>query len=94
MIVIADNVAAHKSARARRLIEQAGCRLEFLPAYSPDFNPIEEAFSKLKSHLRGAAARTHGALDAAIDAAMSSITAADAAGWFQHAGYKITHQPT
>lgn len=93
-IVIADNVAAHKSSRARELIEAAGCRLEFLPAYSPDLNPIEEAFSKLKTHLRAVTARTHQALDAAIDQAMRSITATDAAGWFRHAGYQVNHQPT
>lgn len=86
-VVVLDNVAAHKSARARRFIEAAGCQLVFLPAYSPDLNPIEEAFAKLKALLRAAAARTHLALDAAIAAAMRTITPADAAGWFTHAGY-------
>lgn len=93
-IVIADNVGAHKSARVRELIEAAGCRLEFLPAYSPDLNPIEEAFSKLKAHLRAAAARTRPALDAAIAAAMNTVTTSDAAGWYCHAGYHHTHQLT
>ena len=86
-IVVVDNVAAHKSARAGAAIEAAGCQLVFLPAYSPDFNPIEEAFAKLKALLRAAAARTREALDAAIAAAMGTTTAADAAGWFTHAGY-------
>jgi transposase len=89
-IVVADNVAAHKSCRARAAIEAAGCRLVFLPAYSPDLNPIEEAFAKLKALLRAAATRSREALDAAIAAAMHAVTPADAAGWFAHAGYTTT----
>jgi transposase len=86
-IVVVDNVGAHKPERIRALIEAAGCRLVFLPAYSPDFSPVEEAFSKLKTLIRAAAARTRAALDAAIAAALAAVTAADAAGWFAHAGY-------
>lgn len=86
-IVVADNVAAHKSSRARAAIEAAGCRLVFLPAYSPDRNSIEEAFAQLKSLLRAAAAGSREALDAAIAAAMRAITPTDAANWFTHAGY-------
>ena len=82
-----DNVGAHKPDRMRAPVEAAGCRLVFLPAYSPDFSPIEEAFSKLKALIRAAAARTRAALDAAIAAALDALTAADAAGWFAHAGY-------
>jgi transposase len=59
----------------------------FLPAYSPDLSPVEEAFSKLKILIRAAVARTRAALDAAIAAALAAVTAADAAGWFAHAGY-------
>ncbi|WP_100499235.1 transposase [Geodermatophilus chilensis] len=92
-IVVADNVAAHKSARGRRLIEAAGCQVVFLPAYSPDLNPIEEAFAKIKALLRSLAARTREALDTAIAAAMAAVTATDAAGWFAHAGYPLSHQP-
>jgi transposase len=86
-IVVVDNVGAHKPDRIRAVVEAAGCRLVFLPAYSPDFSPVEEAFSKLKTLIRAAAARTRQALDAAIAAALAAVTAADAAGWFAHAGY-------
>jgi transposase len=86
-IVVVDNLGAHKPDRIRALVEAAGCRVLFLPAYSPDLSPIEEAFSKLKTLIRAAAARTRQALDAAIAAALTAVTAADAAGWFAHAGY-------
>src|SRR5215210_3310362 len=86
-VVVVDNVGAHKPERIRELVEAVGCALVFLPAYSPDFSPIEEAFSKLKALLRAAAARTRAALDAAIAVALAAVTAADAAGWFAHAGY-------
>ena len=86
-IVVLDNVGAHKPERMRALVEGAGCRLVFLPAYSPDLSPVEEANSLLKTLIRAAAARTRAALDAAIAAALDAITAADAAGWFAHAGY-------
>jgi transposase len=86
-IVVADNLAAHKSSRARAAIEAAGCQLVSLPAYSPDLNPIEEAFAKIKALLRAAAARSREALDAAIAVAMRAVTPDDAAGWFAHAGY-------
>ena len=85
--VVVDNVGAHKPDRIHALIAAAGCRLVFLPAYSPDLSPVEEAFSKLKTLIRKAAARTRVALDAAIAAALATVTAADAAGWFAHAGY-------
>jgi transposase len=86
-IVVLDNLPVHKSARARRLIEGAGCRVLFLPAYSPDFNPIEEAFSKVKQALRRAQARTDDDLRAATWHAFATITPTDAAGWFAHCGY-------
>jgi len=86
-LVVVDNVGAHQPDRIRQLVAAAGCALVFLPAYSPDFSPIEEAFSKLKALIRAAAARTRAALDAAIAVALAAITAADAAGWFAHAGY-------
>ena len=86
-IVVVDNLGAHKPDRIRALVQAAGCRLLFLPAYSPDLSPIEEAASLLKTLIRAAAARTRQALDAAITAALSAVTAADAAGWFAHAGY-------
>ena len=86
-VIVVDNVGAHKPDRIRELVAAAGCELVFLPAYSPDLSPIEEAFSKLKARVRAAAARTRAALDQAIAAALDAITAADAAGWFLHAGY-------
>ncbi len=82
-----DNLQAHKSARVRLAIEAKGCQILFLPGYSPDFSPIEEAFSKLKTVLRRAGARTREALEEAIAQALLTITAQDAQGWFQHCGY-------
>jgi transposase len=86
-VVVVDNVGAHQPDRIRELVEAAGCQLVFLPAYSPDLTPIEEAFSKIKALVKAAGARTRAALDAAIAAALDAVTAADAAGWFAHAGY-------
>ena len=71
----------------RQAIEAKGCQLLFLPTYSPDLSPIEEAFSKLKTYLRRVGARTHEALFEAIAAALLTVTAADARGWFTHCGY-------
>ena len=92
-IVILDNLAVHKNAAARRLIAARGCRLLFLPAYPPDFNPIEHAFAKLKAHLRRTGARTRAALEPAIARALDAITASDAHGRFQHCGYPPSAQP-
>ncbi|MGR6962870.1 IS630 family transposase [Geodermatophilus sp. URMC 61] len=92
-VVVVDNVGAHKPDRMHQLVEAAGCRLVFLPAYSPDLSPVEEAFSKVKTLLKAVGARTRAALDAAIAAALEAVTPADAAGWFTHAGYP-TAQPT
>ena len=86
-IVVMDNLSVHKDRRVRPLIEGAGCTLVYLPAYSPDFTPIEQAFSKIKEYLRRAGARTQEALDAAITAALATITTQDAIGWFTHCGY-------
>ena len=86
-VVVIDNLSAHKSARVRALIEAQGCEVWFLPAYSPDLSPIEEAFSKLKSLLRRAEARTQETLQAAIAHALDCITAQDARGFFTHCGY-------
>jgi transposase len=87
--VILDNLSCHRAAAARQLVEAAGCTLQLLPTYSPDFNPIELAFAKLKTALRAAAARTQAALDAAIHAALEAITPTDAHGWFHHCGYSL-----
>jgi transposase len=89
-VVVMDNLGAHRPKRIRELIEGRGCELVYLPAYSPDYNPIEEAFAKIKNLLRKAAARTKGGLVEAIGAALSAISAQDARGFFEHAGYRPT----
>jgi transposase len=89
-IVIMDNLGAHRPKRVRELIERRGCQLIYLPSYSPDYNPIEEAFAKIKNLLRKVAARTKEALVEAIGVALSAVTAADARGFFEHAGYRPT----
>ena len=86
-IVILDNLSIHLGPRVKEVIERRSCQLLFLPAYSPDFSPIEEAFSKLKTILRRAGARTREALQEAIIEALPRITAQDALGWFLHCGY-------
>jgi transposase len=91
-IVVMDNLGAHRPKRIGELIEQQGCELLYLPAYSPDYNPIEEAFSKIKNLLRKAAARSKEGLVDAIGAALSAVTAADARGFFEHAGYRPVGQ--
>jgi hypothetical protein len=91
-IVVLDNLAVHKSPRARALIEGAGCQVRFLPSYSPDFNPIELAFAKIKQTLRGAAERTFSGLVAATGPALEAVTPADARGFFAHCGYHLSGQ--
>ncbi len=86
-VVVLDNLAPHKADEVRQMIEGAGCRLLLLPPYSPDLNPIEQAWSKLKTLLRSAAARTQEVLEQALTAVINEITAADAQGWFAHCGY-------
>ena len=86
-VVVMDNLSAHKGERIRELIEGRGCELMYLPSYSPDFNPIEDAFSKIKGFLRKSEARTREALVEAIGAAISAVTAKDACGFFEHCGY-------
>ncbi len=86
--VVMDNLSAHKGERLRDLVEEQGCKLLYLPPYSPDLNPIEEAFSKVKAALRKAQARTQGALVEALGAALSSVTGRDARGFYEHCGYR------
>jgi transposase len=86
-IVILDNLSTHIGEKVRQAIEARGCQLLFLPSYSPDFSPIEEAFSKLKACLRRVGARTQEALQEAIGQALLTITKQDALGWFTHCGY-------
>jgi transposase len=91
-VVVMDNLSAHKPKRIKELIEQRGCELVYLPSYSPEYNPIEEAFAKIKKLLRKAAARSKEALIEAIAAALSAISAEDIRGYFQHAGYPLAGQ--
>ena len=91
-IVVLDNLSVHKNDAVREKIEAAGCRLLFLPAYSPDFNPIEHAFAKLKQFLRKAKARTQQALESAITAGLAAITTQDACGWFKHCEFPLPAQ--
>ncbi len=89
--MVMDNLGAHRPKRVRELIERQGCELLYLPAYSPEY-PIEEAFSKIKNLLRKGAARSKEALVEAIGAALSAVTASDAWGFFEHAGYHPVSQ--
>lgn len=92
-VVVLDNLGAHKGERVRELIEGRGCELLYLPPYSPDLNPIEEAFSKLKSLLRRARARTHEALIEAMGRALDAVSTKDTRGFFEHCGYPFPAQP-
>ena len=89
-IVIMDNLSSHKGPRVREMIEAAGASLLFLPPYSPDFNPIENAFSKLKAHLRKAAERTVDGLWSAIARVIDLFTTAECRNYFKAAGYDAT----
>jgi transposase len=91
-VVVMDNLRVHKTARVQQLIEDRGCHLLFLPAYSPDFSPIEETFSKIKAFLRRTEARTRETLQEAIAQALLTVTPQDACGWFAHCGYAPLHQ--
>lgn len=91
-VVVMDNLGAHRPRRVRELIEGRGCELVYLPPYSPDFNPIEEAFSKVKHILRKIAARTKEALVGAMGRALDAIGAEDARGFFAHCGYRVPAQ--
>ena len=91
-IVVMDNLSAHKGQRVRKLIEGRGCELLYLSPYSPDLNPIEEAFSKVKRFLRTIGARTLEALVEAMGEALGAVTAKDALGFFTHCGYRPLEQ--
>ena len=87
-VVVMDNLSSHKGPAVRRVIEAAGARLFYLPPYSPDFNPIENAFAKLKALLRKAAERTVGALWDRIGILLDAFTPAECANYFRAAGYE------
>ena len=91
-IVVKDNLSAHRPTRIRELIESRGCELLYLPPYSPDFNPIEEAFAKVKGLLRKAEARSHEVLIEAMGWALEMLTAKDARNFFEHRGYRALDQ--
>ncbi len=86
-MVVLDNLAARWGQKVAQLLEAKGCQLLFLPAYSPDFSPIEETFSRIKAYLRRVGARTREALQEAVCRAILTVTAQDAQGWFRHCGY-------
>ncbi|MCA1603173.1 MAG: IS630 family transposase [Acidobacteria bacterium] len=88
-IVVMDNLSAHRVAGVAEAIEAKGARVEYLPPYSPDFNPIEQCWSKIKTALRAAKARTREALEAALKEALLTITEADVRAWFAHCGYPV-----
>lgn len=88
-VVVMDNLSPHKNPEVIRLLETAGVSVRFLPPYSPDFNPIEKLWSKVKTALRSAKARTSDALNDAIASALDSVTSNDAAGWFTSCGYSF-----
>jgi transposase len=92
-VVVMDNLSAHKGGRVKELIEERGCELLYLPPYSPDLNPIEEAFSKVKGLMRKAGARTSEALIEAMGEALSAVSARDARGFIEHSGYLAMGQP-
>jgi len=88
-IVVMDNLSSHKGQRIRRLIERAGATVEYLPPYSPDLNPIEMVFSKVKQLLRTLACRTKDALWRSMQSVLNAVTATDATNCFKHAGYSL-----
>ena len=88
-VVILDNLQPHKAAGVKEMIEAAGAKLLYLPPYSPDFNPIENMWSKVKQYLRSAAARTFDALQEAVTSALHTVTPDDCLGYFRHCGYAI-----
>ncbi len=91
-VVVMDNLSAHKGGRVREIIEGRGCEVLYLPPYSPEFNPIEQVFSKLKGLMRKAGARTREALIEAMGRALETLTAQDARGFFGHCGYRSMGQ--
>jgi transposase len=88
-VVVMDNLTVHKGAGVAEVVERAGAQLCYLPPYSPDYNPIEQAWSKIKTLLRGMGARTRRKLYRSLNAALAQVTAQDAAAWFEHCGYLL-----
>ena len=91
-VVVLDNLGAHKASRIEEVAAERGARVLWLPPYSPDYSPIEQCWSKIKSYLRGAKARTADALDKALAQAIELVTKADIRGWFKHCGYSLARK--
>jgi transposase len=89
-IVVMDNLSAHKNAGVRKQLEGAGCRVVFTPPYSPEYNPIEKTWAKLKDIVRRVETRTRDAFDAALAHAMDQVSEDDIHGWFHHSGYRLS----
>lgn len=88
-VILLDNLSAHKSPRLRELLAARGCRLWYVPSYSPDFSPIELAFAKIKADLRRVGARTREVLEAAVAQALSHISSEEACAFFRHCGFRF-----
>ena len=88
--VVMDNLSAHKNASVQQLIEAAGCAVLFTPPYSPEFNPIEEAWAKMKDIIRRVETKTRRAFDRAVARAMDRVRQTDISGWFNFAGYRLS----
>ena len=85
-------LTAHRASRIEEVAAERGAQVLWLAPYSPDFNPIEQCWSKIKTFLRGAKARTAGALDEALAQAIGLVTKSDIRGWFKHCGYSLAHE--
>ena len=88
-VLVLDNLGAHRASRIEEIAVSCGARVIWLPPYSPDYSPIEQMWSKLKTHLRKAKARTKEELDHAISEGLKLITESDCRGWFKHCGYQV-----
>ena len=91
-VVVLDNLTAHRASRIEEVAEARGARVLWLPPYSPDFSPIEQCWSKIKSHLRGAKARTRQELEKALATGLGLVTKSDIRGWFKHCGYSLARE--
>jgi transposase len=91
-VVVLDNLGAHRASRIEEVAVERGARVLWLPPYSPDYSPIEQCWSKIKSYLRGAKARTADALDKALAQAIKLVTKTDIRGWFNHCGYSLARK--
>jgi transposase len=91
-VVVLDNLGAHRASRIEEVAEERGAQVLWLAPYSPDYSPIEQCWSKIKTYLRGAKARTQEQLDQALSAAIRLVTKADIRGWFRHCGYSLARE--